>query len=120
MSRRRRKIFLLLLAIVWLPPACFPICMPLSALDFLSPLLTVWFFAFLYWINIFAMPLEALGVPGFELEEFGAADVNPAGFALVALLWLVVALALSYPVDWVVGKFARRRHGDRSGHPTSG
>ncbi len=55
-------------------------------------------FAFLpslFWVNIPGLLLEQIGVPFFDVQEFGAIPKGPFGWLLIITFWLVVAFILT-------------------------
>lgn len=64
----------------------------LLPIPLLQPLL---FLPYLFWTNLVALPLAMLGVPFFEVHEFGGVPQGVVGYGLICLVYLVLAFVLS-------------------------
>jgi len=84
---RRKKRFTWLLAIFYFLPLVF--FLPVPAVKIFL------FFPLLFWINLPGIPLALLGIPYFEIHEFGAVPQGAIGYGLIALSYAVAAFVLS-------------------------
>lgn len=53
------------------------------------------FIPMLFWISIPGIPLALLGLPYFEIKEFGAIPHGIMGWGLVVLFWCLMACGLT-------------------------
>ena len=53
------------------------------------------FIPMLFWISIPGIPLGLLGLPYFEIKEFGAIPRGIMGWGLVVLFWCLMACGLT-------------------------
>jgi hypothetical protein len=49
----------------------------------------------LFWISIPGIPLGLIGLPYFEIKEFGAIPHGIMGWGLVVLFWCLMACGLT-------------------------
>ena len=80
---RNLKLFFSITLLLNLSPLF--IFIPINKLKLLA------FIPYLFWINIPGIPLARLGVPFYEIHEFGAVPQNPAGWALIVIFWILIA-----------------------------
>ena len=84
--RRKRRLLILLLVFFLVPI--------LALLPFRSIQIVV-FLPLLFWINIAGLPLALIGVPYFEVHEFGAVPQGAIGYSLITLVYALAAFFLS-------------------------
>lgn len=84
---RRRKRFVLLMLLFFSVPL-------LALLPFASVKMLL-FLPTLFWINLVGLPLAMIGIPYFEIHEFGAVPEGVAGYFLIGLGYLLAAFFLS-------------------------
>ena len=84
-------LFIQLVVVVNLPPLLVP-------LGFIPGIGLLAMVPFLFWVNIPGMPLAELGVPYYEMGEFGTMPRGPVGWGLIILFWVLVALVSSMVV----------------------
>ena len=84
-DRRRTRRLIILLVLFNLPP----LLMLVPGLAIVATL------AMLFWINIPGIPLALVGLPFYDLQEFGAIPIGFMGWALIALFWALAAFFLS-------------------------
>ena len=90
MKLQHIKIFFIWLVLVNLPPL---LCSTGS--DFLH---LVFFLPYLFWINIPGLWLGlaiVVGQPHYDIQEFGALPQTPLAWILIALFWILIAIALT-------------------------
>ena len=85
-AKRTRRLIILLLVFFLVPIISF---LPFS----LGKILV--FVPMLFWVNIVGLPLALIGVPFFEVHEFGAVPQGVTGYGLVVLVYCLAAFFLS-------------------------
>lgn len=68
-----------------------------------SPVLLVWvpvigmimFIPMLFWINIPGIPFALIGLPYYEIKEFGAIPHGIIGWGLIILFWCLLAFGFT-------------------------
>jgi len=85
------KLFIGILLLLHVPPLLMLIPV-LGALAFLP---------WLFWINIPGIPMAALGVPFFDIQEFGAVPKGGLAWLLIVLFWVAVAFCLTLVIKRV-------------------
>jgi len=85
-SRRRKRLVVLVLAFLVVPMLSFIPFFPIKMWLFL-PLL--------FWINIVGIPLAIIGIPYFEIHEFGAVPQGTIGYGVIVFVYIMAAFFLS-------------------------
>ena len=80
--RRRKRFVVLVLTFLAVPM--------LSFLPF-APIKMWLFLPLSFWINIVGMPLAIIGIPYFEIHEFGAVPQGAIGYGLIVLVYIMAA-----------------------------
>jgi len=84
--RRLKRFAVLVLAFLVVPILAFIPFAPIKMLLFL-PLL--------FWINIVGIPLATIGIPYFEIHEFGAVPQGAIGYGIILFVYFMAAFFLS-------------------------